>query len=313
MAKDTRIDLNEEFNSTCKQNCNREERRGITEDDLCNDIVSVIDSLPVRCVGEWAIQKIYHLLQYFNIFTKGMTAKWDGKINYIEICSGPGRCVNRQSGYEFDGTPLSIIQSEGFKCLNKALFFDYSENVISILQSRIKANNVSNACAMIGDYYYPEKICDDIIRETKGTGLYLVFIDPTDCSVPFVLLETLKRRLKNVDFIINSAIRTDFNRNIRNAIDFPETHKNVISKYKSFLGSDDFFDNPKIETSSPKQLRLMFRDSYIKSLSKIGYQFFDFKEIGNYYDLVFASTHSRGIDFWKKANDIHYNGQRKLF
>jgi hypothetical protein len=44
------------------------------------------------------MQKIFHLIQYFGIFTIGMKSKWQGNINYIEICSGPGRCVNRENG-----------------------------------------------------------------------------------------------------------------------------------------------------------------------------------------------------------------------
>lgn len=313
MAKNTRIDLKEVLNSSCSKKCNKEKRKEVTEEDLCTETVSEIDNLPVRCVGEWAIQKIYHLVQYFTIFTMGMKDKWDGKINYIEICSGPGRCVNRHTGYEFNGTSLCIVQNEACKYLNKAMFFDYNEKVISTLQARINANNISNAHALIGDYNNPDKICSDIISATKGIGLYLIFIDPTDCSVPFSLLQMLKNRLKNVDFIVNFAIGTDFNRNIKNAINSPDTHQTVINKYKTFLGGDDFFNNSQIYSSSNKDLRLLFRDIYVKNLEKIGYKFFDFKKIENYYDLVFASSNSKGIEFWEKANKIHYDGQRLLF
>lgn len=313
MAKTTRIDIKEQENTLCLKKCNKEKRKEVTEEDLCTETISEIDKLPVRCVGAWAVQKIHHLVQYFAIFSLGMKNKWDGRINYIEICSGPGRCINRSTGFEFNGTSLCIIQNDACKHLNKAMFFDYNQKVIDTLNSRIKINNTPNALALIGDYNNPNKICDDIIRETKGTGLYLVFIDPTDCSIPFSLITTLKNRLRNIDFIINFAIGTDFNRNIKKAIDAPNTHQNVINKYKSFLGSDDFFNNPLTKTASQKDLRLMFRDAYVSSLGKIGYQHFDFKHIENYYDLVFASSHEKGIEFWKKANKIQYDGQRQLF
>lgn len=313
MAKNTRIDINEQLNSLCLKKCNKEKRKEVTEEDLCTETISEMDKLPVRCVGAWAVQKIHHLVQYFAIFSLGMKNKWDGKINYIEICSGPGRCINRETGFEFNGTSLCIVQNEACKHLNKALFFDYNETVVSTLNSRINANKTPNALALVGDYNNPNKICDDIIRETKGIGLYLIFIDPTDCSIPFSLLQVLKERLKHVDFIVNFAIKTDFNRNIKNAIQSPNTHQNVINKYKSFLGSDDFFHNPLIETASSKDLRSLFREAYVNSLKKIGYQFFDFKPIENYYDLVFASSNERGIEFWEKANKIQFDGQRQLF
>ena len=313
MAKNIRIDINQQENSLCLKKCNKEKRKEITQEDLCTETISVIDQLPVRCVGAWAIQKIHHLVQYFTIFALGMKNKWDGRINYIEICSGPGRCINRSTGFEFDGTSLCIIQNDACKHLNKAMFFDYNPRVIDTLNSRIAANKISNAVALIGDYNDPDKICDDIISATRGIGLYLVFIDPTDCSLPFSLIRTLKDRLKNMDLIINFAIGTDFNRNIKKAIDAPETHQNVINKYKTFLGSDNFFNNPLIKTATQKDLRLMFRDAYLNSLRELGYQHFDFKHIENYYDLVFASSHEKGKEFWQKANKIHYDGQRQLF
>lgn len=313
MTKNTRIDLKDILNSSCTRGCNKEKRKEVTEEDLCTEAVSEIDKLPVRCVGAWAIQKIHHLVQYFTIFSLGMKNKWDGKINYIEICSGPGRCINRANGFEINGTSLCIIQNDACKHLNKAIFFDYNQRVIDTLNTRINASNTPNALALVGDYNNPEQICGDIINMTKGIGLYLVFIDPTDCSVPFTLLSTLKNRLKHIDFIINLAIGTDFNRNIKKAIEAPDTHQNVINKYKTFLGSDDFFDDPLVKTASQKDLRLMFRNAYVNSLRKIGYQHCDFKHIENYYDLVFASSHEKGFEFWEKANKIQFDGQRQLF
>lgn len=312
MNKNTRIDTNEQLNSHCQKKCNKEKRKEVTEEDLCTETSSEMDQLPVRCVGAWAIQKIHHLVQYFAIFSLGMKNKWN-VINYIEICSGPGRCIDRETGLEFNGTSLCIVRNEACKHLNRALFFDYNETVVQTLNIRIDANKVPNALALIGDYNNPNKICDDIIRETKGIGLYLIFIDPTDCSVPFSLLQVLKERLKNIDFIVNFAIKTDFNRNIKNAINYPDRYQNVINKYKSFLGSDDLFNNPAIKTASSKELRMLFREAYISSLKNIGYQFFDFKPIENYYDLVFASSNKKGIEFWEKANKIKFDGQRQLF
>jgi len=102
-------------NPNCKKGCNKEERGENTENDLCLEAFSVVDQLPIRCVGDWAIRKIFLLVQYFGIFSIGMKNKWSGKLNYIEICSGPGRCINRKSGDEFNGTALSIIEHPALK------------------------------------------------------------------------------------------------------------------------------------------------------------------------------------------------------
>ena len=81
-----RIDLNRCDNKACYGNCNKDDRRHCAENDLCRVGKSNLDSLSVRCVGDWAEEKIYLLYQYFGIFTKGMKNKWT-EINYIEICS----------------------------------------------------------------------------------------------------------------------------------------------------------------------------------------------------------------------------------
>lgn len=315
--KNSRIDFKEIQNSTCLKKCNREKRKEKTEDDLCNETTSVVDSLPVRCVGGWAAQKIFHLIQYFGIFATGMKTKWEGNINYIEICSGPGICINRLTGEEFNGTAICIMEHDACQYLNRAIFIDFNDKVVDTLNKRILDRNIKNSIAIYGDYNNPSAICDDITKETNGQGLNLIFIDPTDCSVPFSLLTHLKKALKNVDFIVNFAIRTDVNRNIRNTILNPDTHKNVLNKYKSFLGSKAFFTNPIViemaKTGNQIELRRLFREEYLNSLREIGYNHFDFKPIENYYDLVFASSNPKGIEFWKKANAIAFNGQRSLF
>ena len=51
---------------------------------------------------------------------------------------------------------------------------------------------------------------------------------------------------------------------------------------------------------------------YKKNLENIGYRFYKFNSVANFYDLLFATSHERGIDFWNKATLIRFDGQRKL-
>lgn len=312
MAKRKTIDIEEIINPNCEKKCNRKRRHEITEEDLCNETRSVIDNLAIRCVGEWAHEKIHHLVNYFNIFTIGMKDKWEGNIYYIEICSGPGRCINRKNGYEFNGTSLCIVQNPAFQFLKKAIFFDYNSLVVDTLNERFRKKHITKAHAYLGDYNKPDQICDHIMSETQGRGLFLIFIDPTDCSVPFELVRNLRRRINNIDFIINLPIGFDFNRNIGNAINSPETHKRVIEKYITFLGSDNIFRDNHLLKSDSLGRRNIFREYYLESFRKIGYKHFSFKRIRNYYDLVFATSHVKGKEFWEKANRTEFDGQRLL-
>lgn len=312
MAKRTPIDFDEVSNTNCRMGCNRDRRLEITEEDICKETQSVLDGLPVRCVREWAYQKIHYLVNYFNIFCTGMKDKWEGNIYYIEICSGPGRCIDRSCGSEFNGSSLCIVQNPAFQYLRKAFYFDYNPLIVDVLNKRFNSKNITTAHAYIGNYYYPKQICDHIINETDGKGLFLIFIDPTDCSVPFELIEVLKQRLNNIDFIVNFPVGTDFNRNISNAINSSDTHKNVIEKYTRFLGSDNFFHDSRLLKSDNLERRNIFREYYLESFRKIGYKHFDSKKVKNLYDLVFASSHEKGIEFWEKANRTEFDGQRRL-
>jgi len=103
--------LNSVSNPACHKNCNSDKRASVTENEICGVAFSVIDGLPLRCVGEWAYDKINLLLKYFGAFTVAMKGKWAGGINYIEICSGPGRCIDRSRGREFDGTSTFRCQT----------------------------------------------------------------------------------------------------------------------------------------------------------------------------------------------------------
>ncbi len=309
-----RYDLKFAQNYNCTTSCNNIQRKKVTENDLCTIVNSVADSLPVRCVGEWAIEKIYLLYQYFGIFTFGMKNKWPNAINYIEICSGPGRCIQRKSGKEFNGTALSIIDHKAFNYLNKAIFFDFNQSVVDSLNTRILNRNINKAKAFVGDYNKPNIICDIISKEINCKSLTLVFIDPTDCSVPFKLIRNINYTINKVDFIINLASGTDFNRNIKNAIQ--RNQQKTISKYSKFLGSIDYFRDIKNISASEQGnhtfLRNSFREYYKNSMKDIGYNHFDFTRIKNYYDILFASKDPKGIEFWKKATSTTFNGQKEI-
>jgi len=66
-----------------------------------------IDGLPVRSSGAWALEKLYYLRCYLDIFSVGMKNKWGGRLYYVDLFAGPGRCRVRDSEEELDGPRLS--------------------------------------------------------------------------------------------------------------------------------------------------------------------------------------------------------------
>lgn len=302
MPKREVLDLHEMPHPECRK-CPRRLRKQNTGDGQCKVTVSVLDGGPVRCVGRWSRDKIHFLTQYFGIFGKGMKDIWEGNVHYVEVCSGPGRCIERDSATELDGTAVAIMEHPSFPYFKTATFLDRSPDIVQSLNKRISARNANpQALALEADYFDPASLCATVQRRAS-LGLSLVFIDPTDCSVPFETVAAIAHCLPNVDLIINVALGTDATRNIKPAILNDDSRSR--SKYASFLGGDAFFHDKEVlalaETGRDEALRIMFREYYRGALGSLGYKYFDTKMVEHYYDLLFASRHPRGLEFWQKA------------
>ena len=292
------------------------ERDNVDADGLCTHTTSATDGLPVRCVGEWAYDKIYRLVQYFGIFAHGMKNRWGGRLNYVEICSGPGRCITREDHTEMDGTALAVIQSPHFKELRKAVFIDASPRVVDILNQRIKALAASHiAEAVVGDYSDAPGICR-ILNRLPDSCLNLVFIDPTNCDVPFQTIQRVAAHLQNADLLINVALGTDVNRNLVRAILLPN-HKTARAKYERFLGTPGFCAQPEVvglaKRAGHEDLRRKFADTYDHKLKGEGYGHTDVRPVKHYYYLLFASRNPKGLEFWKKACTYSPDNQKEMF
>jgi three-Cys-motif partner protein len=307
------LDLRQRTNTHCTD-LDREARDETDDDGLCTMFVSVLDGLPVRSVGGWAYDKIYRLVQYFGIFAGGMKNQWDA-LNYLEIGSGPGRCIAREDCTEMDGTALAVVRNPRFVSLKRALFIDASSRVTEILNQRLAALGCTpKAEAIIGNYEDPSSLYRTI-DSLPPRSLNFVFIDPTECDVPFVTIESLVRRLRNADLLINVALGTDVNRNIVPAILSP-SHTRAREKYEGFLGAPGFCARDEIielaKRSDHDILRRKFAETYNESLRRIGYVHTDIRPVRHYYYLLFASKKHTGLDFWLKSCKIGPDDQREL-
>ena len=273
-----RIDLSEKNNPQCLKDCDRIKREEFAENYLCKIAKSIDDGLPVRCVGEWAQEKIYFLRREFEIFANGMKNKWD--IGYFEIGCGPGRCIDRKTGKEFDGTALAILKSTAINNIKIARFIDIQDEAINALTFRINALSLSHKVAAIKGDYTDGQFLADIISQNHN-GLNLVFIDPTDCSVPFSTIQKMNKSGVRFDIIINISTKTDFTRNIKFAIESPSS--DVRKKYELFLGNKNFFASENllsaIKSEDYKTARILFVEEYQKMLTTLGFKYFGREQI----------------------------------
>ncbi len=306
-----KLDLHEQANPLCRK-CPRPERHQNTADGICKITVSAVDGEPVRCVGDWAARKIHFLARYLGIFANSMKNKWQGHIHYVEICSGPGRCIAKETGTETDGSALAVLGHEAFQYFDTATFVDYSPEVVRALNGRIQRHGLSQKAQAIAGDYNDSAALAAVLESRAATGLSLVFIDPTDCSLPFETVARVADRLQKADFIINIAVGTDANRNLERAI--LDQTSGVRSKYARFLGGDNFFRDADISRMAAQRqtakLRSCFREAYCDALRGVGYQYFAQETVRNYYDLLFASRHATGLRLWKRAQQITPDDQR---
>lgn len=68
------------------------------------------DGMPARVSGAWAREKLEYLAKYMSIFNGSMKDKWDRV--YLDLMAGPGRCVEDDTGAEFEGSPLLAIKQK---------------------------------------------------------------------------------------------------------------------------------------------------------------------------------------------------------
>ncbi|MEY2557074.1 MAG: hypothetical protein QOE34_499 [Verrucomicrobiota bacterium] len=307
------LDLRQRVHAGCLKH-NGAELEETGADGLCVNLVSELDGLPVRCVGKWAYDKIYRLVQYFGIFAGGMKAQWDA-LNYIEIGCGPGRCILRENCTELDGTALAVVRNRHFASLKKALFIDASSRVTEILNQRlVSLESTPLAEAIVGNYEDPSSL-RTFIEKLLPRSLNFVFIDPTECDVPFSTIEWIVSHLQNTDLLINVALGTDVNRNIIPAILSP-THTKAREKYERFLGTPGFCAQPEVielaKRADHEALRRMFAEAYKEGLRKLGYPYTDVRPVLHYYHLLFASRNPKGLEFWLKSCKIAPDNQREL-
>jgi len=315
----------------CKaENCikckNSEERKAHQDADGYCQLVDPSDHVGVRCVGDWGADKVVFISTYMDITGKAMKYKFPNYY-YIEICSGPGRCVDYRKGEEFDGTALAALTTEGAAYYNKLFFFDLNPKTVENLRLRIDESTdipqevKDRTVVSVGDYSDPNSIISVLKTHIPNNmrGLNVVFLDPTDMSVPFDFYLAMMDFGNRTDFIINFADGTDLRRNITLAFEKPESA--VHMKYMKVLEVPDFFNDPvNIEYGhNGNYLRLTekFENTFIQSFKNRGFEHIHEKRIKRYYKLLFFSSNEKGVKFWKQASNRNAaereNGQLVLF
>jgi three-Cys-motif partner protein len=255
------------------------------------DPVSNTDGLPIRDSGAWIKTKHKLLSYYSDIFATGMKNKWSSRI-YLELFSGPGRCLIRNTGEEDSGSPLKVIEHE----FTNFIFTEMSVPAAEALAQRLESfDNAARSEIWCGD-------CADAIKQMKipERSLTFAFIDPTGIAhAPFSLIETLHGKTRS-DILINIQHGMGIKMNIHQYT--PDaTEESALTK---FLGNESWKQLPR---HNPGEFFRSVLELYKKQLAELGFKFVGRQVLiptdnnTPLYLLLYASQHPKGKEFWDKA------------
>lgn len=220
------------------------------------------DVLPVRESGVWAKEKLYYLEHYLDIFSVGMHKRWHGKLYYIDLFAGPGRCQIPETKEEFDGSPLIALKFN----FAKYFFFESDPLCFEALKARAKdraPEKMKNVTFVLGD-------CNKEIAEIgylPSASLGVAFVDPTGIlPLPFETVRKLTAERK-IDLIINFHEGMGVRMNLHQ---YTTTDENALT---SFMGSDRWKQHFKQQHKS-ETYRTIAKE-YLENLQKLGYLSFD--------------------------------------
>jgi three-Cys-motif partner protein len=256
------------------------------------------DGLPVRESGSWIKEK-HRLLVYFaNIFATGMkpTAKkpkWTQRV-YLELFSGPGKCLVRETGKEELGSPLKVIDHE----FTRFIFIDMNTAAARALEKRLAGHaNIDKVEIWNGD-------CNEVIDilDISKDSLTFAFIDPTGIAqIPLGMIQRLRAKTR-CDLLINVQHGMGIKMNMHQYT--PDSAEDCA--LTQFLGDESWKEFLKTTATAQAFFQEVFK-SYRLRLAAAGFRYTDNQVLVNtsrdvpLYLLLFASGHPLGQKFWNEA------------
>lgn len=276
------------------------------------------DGLPARVSGPWTQEKLAYVEKYAAAFMKAMApkrkaGKW-AELVYLDLLAGPGRGIDRDSGAEFDGSPLRAVKIT--PAFDRLFFADLRERNVEALRRRISPANLDRVDLRVGDC---NVVAKDVVGRLSPRALGLAFVDPQGFEVTFRLFQVLATSRIDVLFLFPSGI--GIARNLRTFARQP------TSPMDSLWGGREWRELPPAKLAAGTKLNpddalsldrpwvLGFRSK----MAKIGFQYQDeadpyFTNEKNVpmYHLLFFSKDVAGLTIWRGIKRIEPSGQRTL-
>jgi three-Cys-motif partner protein len=185
------------------------------------------DNLSLRCVGTWALDKLYYLKRYIEAFNSAMKDKWSNRV-YIELFSGPGLGIIRDTEKIVDGSPIIAVKQQ--ISFSRYVFVDINSNATEALELRVKR------LERRVDVRFLTRDCNEAADKIRSNidenSLCLAFIDPTSTQINFSTIQHLTKNVK-MDLIVNFPLQA-INRSYYAAL------HGYVEKFDNYFGTDNW-------------------------------------------------------------------------
>jgi three-Cys-motif partner protein len=275
------------------------------------------DGLPARRARIWTREKLRYLQKYAQAFMTAMApkrsqGKWE-HLDYIDLLSGPGLSIVRETKEEFDGSPLIALKIK--PAFDHLYFADLNAKNITALKSRVSAKDADRVTFSAGDCNI---VVDEVLKQISSRTLGLAFIDPEGFEVDFETLTKLAK--KRIDLLYLFASGIGVRRNLKNALSVAN------SRLDKWWGGKDWRDLPaarwaagKFSEEPSEKVLQSFVSAFRKKVASAGFQFQDEEALpftntknAQIYHLLFFSHDQAGLTIWNNIKKIAPGGQRTL-
>jgi three-Cys-motif partner protein len=264
-----------------------------------DSVVGADGELAIR-VGPWAKDKLFYIGRYCYIFNVGMKNKWPIR-TYIDLFTGPGRCLIEGTNEEIDGSPLIALNC-GVP-FTHYFFNDIELSFIEVLQARAKPFD-----SAVISYFSRNcnEIIDELIQKLPLDSLDFCFIDPTNWQINF---DSIRRLTEKRQMDIAVTFHVGAMKRIAS-----EPTQDLLDFFPDSSCQQEYEEAREMHRSTGRALL----DAYEQGLKNLGYV-----GIKDYvletntrnvplYHLIFASKHPKGAEFWDKIALRSEAGQLRM-
>ncbi|MEJ5224761.1 MAG: three-Cys-motif partner protein TcmP [Anaerolineales bacterium] len=283
------------------------------------------DGLPARPSGAWAKDKLFYLKKYIHTFETSMRHRpWRRRI-FIDLFSGPGKCIVEGTNEYFLGSPLLALTTE--HPFTDYFFVDTDQRNVEALKTRSSSTNLpeNRVRCWVGDANQKVRAIVKEIKEIDSQfikdmwpSLNLAFLDPEGLELDWSTVAELAQ-VNRMDLIIHYS-QQGIKRMADRAL---ASEKELI--IDRFFGGREWRQIYAANKDDATGIHRPLIDYYKTKLRALGYvEIKDNEEVwaeplmknsknAPLYRLLFASKHPLGVKFWKDVTRVGANGQISLW